>query len=45
MVREDVKNGLVSPQAARDIYKAVINLTTFEIDRAATKKLREQSSG
>ena len=41
MVREDVKNGLVSAQAARDIYKAVIDPKTFTIDQAATKKLRE----
>ena len=43
MVREDVKNGLVSAQAARDIYKAVIDPKTFTIDQAATKKLRAQS--
>jgi hypothetical protein len=41
MVREDVQNQLVSLQAARDIYKVVIDPATFEIDLAATKKLRE----
>jgi N-methylhydantoinase B len=45
MVREDVKNGLVSQQAARDIYKVVVDPTTFKIDEAATKKLRERSPG
>ncbi|MGH6725069.1 MAG: hypothetical protein ACREB8_00820, partial [Pseudolabrys sp.] len=44
MVREDVENGLVSLQAAREIYKVVVDAKTLKIDRAATKKLREQSS-
>jgi len=30
----------VSLQAARDIYKIVIDPATFKIDQAATKKLR-----
>ena len=45
MVREDVENELVSPQAAREVYKVVIDPATFKIDQAATKNLREQSSG
>jgi N-methylhydantoinase B len=45
MVREDVENELVSLQAARDVYKVVIDPATFKIDQAATKKLRERSSG
>ena len=44
MVREDVRNQLVSLQAARDIYKVVIDPATFKIDAAATKKLREEIS-
>ena len=36
---------LVSPQAARDIYKTVVDPKTFEIDQAATKILRRQPSG
>jgi N-methylhydantoinase B len=39
-VRVDVKNELVSLQAAREIYKVVLNPETLEIDRAATGKLR-----
>jgi N-methylhydantoinase B len=41
MVREDVRNQLVSLQAAHDIYKVVVDPATFKIDLAATKKLRE----
>jgi N-methylhydantoinase B/oxoprolinase/acetone carboxylase alpha subunit len=41
MVREDVQNQLVSRQAARDIYKVIIDPATFKVDQAATKKLRE----
>jgi N-methylhydantoinase B len=44
MVRKDVHNGLVSFEAARDIYKVVVDPKTFTIDQAATKKLRAQSS-
>ena len=41
MVREDVENELVSLQAAREIYKVVIDPATLRIDQAATKKLRQ----
>jgi N-methylhydantoinase B len=44
MVRIDVRNGLVSAAAAHEIYKVVIDPTTFVIDQAATKKLRGHSS-
>ena len=39
-VREDVKNGFVSPQAAEKDYKVVFNSGTFEVDEDATRKLR-----
>jgi N-methylhydantoinase B len=39
-VKKDVKNELVSLKAARDLYKVVLNPKTFEVDEAATKKLR-----
>ncbi len=39
-VRMDVKNGLVSIRAARDIYKVVLDPDTLEIDYEATKKTR-----
>ena len=40
MVREDVIDDLVSIQAARDIYKVVLDPDTLEIDYEATKALR-----
>ena len=39
-VRTDVKNGLVSIKASRDIYKVVLNPDTLEIDYEATQKLK-----
>jgi len=45
MVREDVRNQLVSLQAARDVYKVIIDPATLTVDQAATKRLREQSAG
>ncbi|MBW2056150.1 MAG: hydantoinase B/oxoprolinase family protein [Deltaproteobacteria bacterium] len=44
-VRADVRDGFVSLEAARDIYKVVINTEPelFEVDYAATEKLREQA--
>jgi N-methylhydantoinase B len=40
LVLEDVENELVSPQAARDIYKVAIDPATLKIDLEATRKLR-----
>lgn len=42
-VRSDVRNELVSPEMAKEVYKVIINPETFEIDREATSKLRSQS--
>ncbi len=44
-VRDDVRDGFVSLQAARDIYKTVIRTDSelFEVDHAATKALRTAS--
>ncbi len=39
-VREDVHNELVSIEAARDIYKVVLDPNTLEIDYESTKALR-----
>ena len=39
-VRMDVKNELVSPEAARNIYKVVLEPGTLEINQAETQKLR-----
>jgi len=39
-VLEDVRNEVVSLEAARDIYKVEINPKTMEIDREKTEKLR-----
>ena len=41
-VRMDVKNELVSIEAARDIYKVVLDPETLEIDDAATRRLRDK---
>lgn len=40
MVREDVENELVSIEAAREVYKVVIEPATLQIDEAATRRLR-----
>jgi len=40
MVREDVENELVSLQAARDVYKVVIDPAAMRIDEKATQALR-----
>jgi len=40
MVLEDVLNGLVSYEAARDIYKVAVDRQTREIDFAKTEELR-----
>jgi N-methylhydantoinase B len=42
MVREDVMEGLASPEAALRDYAVVIDPADFSIDRMATDKLREQ---
>ncbi len=42
MVLEDVENELVSVQAARDVYKVVIDARTLQIDQAATAALRSR---
>ena len=41
-VRDDVRNGFVSLEAARDIYKVVINTEPelYEVDYPATEKVR-----
>ena len=39
-VREDVRQGYVTPEAARALYGVVIDLETFALDEAATDTLR-----
>ena len=41
-VRTDVRNELVSVEMAKEVYKVVINHGTFEVDEAATRKLRRE---
>jgi len=41
-VRMDVRNELVSLEAARDIYKVVLEPDTLEIDYDATQSLRAE---
>ena len=40
MVQEDVKNRLVTLEAARDVYKVAIDPNTLKIDVDETKRLR-----
>jgi N-methylhydantoinase B len=37
----EVRNGITSPQAARDAYGVVVDPVTFEIDTEATRQARE----
>ncbi len=39
-VQEDVVEGLVSPERARDVYGVVLDEKTFEVDMTATETLR-----
>ena len=39
-VRNDVRQGYVSVEAARELYGVVIDPETFEVDQAATARLR-----
>jgi N-methylhydantoinase B len=43
-VRQDVINGYISLTAAKDDYGVVINPQSFEVDKAATRKLRSSLS-
>jgi N-methylhydantoinase B len=40
MVREDVENELVSLQAAREVYRVVVDPISLRVDCEATKVLR-----
>ena len=42
MVREDVVNEVVSPAAARNVYRVVLDPNNLAIDRAGTRALRER---
>jgi len=39
-VLEDVRNGKVSPQSARDLYGVVIDTSAYSVDETATTELR-----
>lgn len=39
-VREDVREGAVTPPAARDLYRVAVDPRTLEIDEEATRELR-----
>ncbi|MSP50934.1 MAG: hydantoinase B/oxoprolinase family protein [Alphaproteobacteria bacterium] len=39
-VAAEVRNGVITVAAARDVYGVVVNPTTFAVDQAATTKLR-----
>ncbi len=41
LVAQEVRNGVLSVQAARDSYGVVVNDRTFEVDETATLSLRE----
>jgi len=40
LILNDVKEALITPEQAREIYKVVMNPQTLEIDRKATEQLR-----
>jgi N-methylhydantoinase B len=42
LVVDDVRNGLVSVENARDLYGVVVDPVTFLVDAAATRRLRTQ---
>lgn len=42
LVRSDVVNGYVSLKSTREDYRVIIDPKTYEVDREATKKLREE---
>src|SRR5712671_724153 len=44
-VREDVRQGYVSVQAAAERYGVVVDAETFAVDQAATEKLRARTYG
>ena len=44
-VRDDVRQGYVSVEAARELYGVVFDATSFELDEAATARLREAMAG
>ncbi len=41
-VRQEVKDGIISLQAARDIYGVVLDPETFEIQQEATERVRKR---
>ncbi|MEE2840530.1 MAG: hydantoinase B/oxoprolinase family protein, partial [Acidobacteriota bacterium] len=41
-VREDVEEGVLSLQTAREIYGVVLDATTYEVDPEATDKTRSE---
>ncbi len=43
MVADDVHNELVSVKMAKEVYKVILKPGTFEVDEAATQKLRESA--
>ena len=43
MVVEDLQDGLISPNAARSIYKVVVNARNFAFDEGKTEQLRRRS--
>jgi len=42
VVRLDVKNEIVSLEAAREVYKVALNADTLEIEQEETRKLRRK---
>jgi N-methylhydantoinase B len=42
LVEEEVRNGIISPQAAKEHYGVVLNPETLRIDGKATRKLRDK---
>jgi N-methylhydantoinase B len=40
LVADEVRNGIISPEVAREHYGVVVDARTMQLDRAATEKLR-----
>jgi len=45
LVAEEVRNGIISARAARDVYGVIVDDRTLELDRNATQTAREKKLG
>ena len=45
LVAQEVRNGIISLQAARELYGVIVDPDTYVVDEEATRQLRKQSYG